>query len=141
MSDVSSERISVSREALRAELAEMELRMRIWMSTELDQKASAADVAALRAEVAAQAAMTSATKPLRDQQVRDLQKVIEWREKAQAGHFTEAQAAGMQKVAAAVLAEREGEGWSRRERGFAVVAIGTTVVVSSLNILQTMGAF
>jgi hypothetical protein len=132
MSDVNDQRITVSREALRAELAEMELRMRIWMSAELEEKASASDLAALRAELATMA-------PLRDHAFNQLERINSWRDEANAGHFTEAQDAAMRRTAAQVLEERASEGWSQRERGFAIVAVLTTVIVSAINVLQATG--
>jgi anti-sigma factor RsiW len=44
-------RITVSRDALRADLAEMELRLRLYFDDALKKKASAAEVAIIRADV------------------------------------------------------------------------------------------
>lgn len=139
MSDVSSERISVSREALRAELAEMELRMRLWMAAELQEKASAADLAALRGEFQAKAAWAESMMPLRDQYIAQLLKVVEWRDQAQSGSFTPAQQAAMQATARNVLTAATSEGWTRRERLFATVAIVATIAVSVLNVFEATG--
>jgi hypothetical protein len=117
----------------------MELRMRIWIGTELEQKASAADLALLKAEFAAKAAVMESMMPLRDQYISQLKKVVEWRDSAQAGHFTDAQEAKMAETAKKVLAAQEDEGWTRRERLFAAVAILSTVVVSGLNVAQASG--
>ena len=50
----SSERISVSRDKLRADLAELELRLRTWISAEMAAKADVKDVDALVVRVSAQ---------------------------------------------------------------------------------------
>jgi hypothetical protein len=52
MSD-SNERISISHSTLRAELAEMELRLRVWIATELEKKATSVEVSDLRVRVGA----------------------------------------------------------------------------------------
>lgn len=43
--------LTVSREALRADLAEMELSLRIWIGDELDKKANSSDFSVLRSEI------------------------------------------------------------------------------------------
>lgn len=47
------ERITVSQSTLRAELAEMELRLRVWIASELDKKATGAEVSDIRTRVSA----------------------------------------------------------------------------------------
>lgn len=53
MSDDTPSRISVSRDALRAELAEMELRLRIYFDEQLKHKASSVALAELALKVSA----------------------------------------------------------------------------------------
>lgn len=132
-------RVSISREVLRAELAEMELRLRIWISAELEEKASAVELAELKGEFAAKAAWADGLMPLRDNYIKQLEQVVAWRDSAQAGRFTEAQQAAIAMTAKNVLQQHENAGWTKRERMFAFVAITCTLIVSAINIAEAGG--
>ena len=131
-------RITVSREALRAELAEMELRLRIWIASELEEKASAAELAALKGDFHEKVAWAEGLMPLRDKLISEHIEVMAWHRSALGGKFTEAQQASMRITAREVLADREQDGWTRRERFFAAIAIMATAAVSLVNILESM---
>ena len=128
-------RISVSREALRAELAEMELRLRLWIASELEEKASAKDLEKLRGEFNAKAAWADGLMPLRDEYIKQLDLVAGWRMQALAGHFTDAQEQSMALVAKQVLDDSQKGNWSRRERMFAIVAVLSTFMLTLLTVL------
>jgi hypothetical protein len=86
--------ITVSRDALRADLAEMELRLRTYFDVQLVQKASAADVVLLQSQASAFAR----------------------------GEFTEAQLRSIDARVEETSAEQGSRAWSKREQMFAVMS-------------------
>ena len=85
-----SNRISVSRDALRAELAEMELRLRIYFDEQLKHKASAAEFAELSLRFMAR----------------------------ERGEFTDAQVASMRTIARDIAKAADDAEWTPRQRLF-----------------------
>lgn len=93
-------RISVSRDALRADLAEMELRLRIFLEDQLRQKADAATVAENSRLLLAFGR----------------------------GEFTPAQQASIRVLAAAQTTADQDKGWTRKQRIGGLIAITVTVL-------------
>ena len=102
----SPSRITVSRDALRADLAEMELRLRAYFDEQLRGKASAADVAVLTSQMADQ----------------------------RRGEFTEAQSRSMVALIESTLASETDKGWTTRHRVFAIIAVIIAVLSFSLTV-------
>jgi hypothetical protein len=100
--DTPPNRITVSRDALRADLAEMELRLRVYFDEQLRHKADAATVA---------------TNTLLLGQF-------------SRGEFTPAQVASIQTIAEKAMDERTGRSWTARERATGIAAL--LVMVLSL---------
>jgi hypothetical protein len=103
--------VTISREALRADLAELELRLRLWIGSEL---ASKADVVAV-------------------------EKMEEQWRNAEQGLFTPAQTSVMKEIATSVINARVGEGWSRRERAIALIGICLAALATVANFAQRAG--
>jgi len=93
-------RITVSRDALRADLAEMELRLRVYFDEQLKHKADASTVAA------------------NSQQLQDLRR----------GDFSPAFRRTIEEIAIDAMNERTDAGWTSRQRLIAVVAICVAVL-------------
>ena len=108
--------ITVSRDALRAEMAEMELRLMNAIRVELASKANVSDVSALRATV----------EVLMAARIRD-----------DRGEFTPAQTASMRAIVGEVTTSRSDEGWTRRERFFGSL---TAFVISATLVLSMVVA-
>ncbi len=87
--------ITVSRDALRADLAEMELRLRLYFDDQLRNKASAATVAEHALAL----------------------------EKFARGEFTEAQKNAIETVVENTLTIKTDRGWTSRERWFGIITI------------------
>lgn len=92
-------RITVSRDALRADLAEMELRLRLYFDDQLRHKADAGPVYELIAKVDA----------------------------LDRGDFTESHRRALVELITAQTAERQAAAWSWRERAMAVVSAAVTL--------------
>jgi hypothetical protein len=92
--------VSVSRDALRADLAEMELRLRIYFDEQLKHKADAAEV------IEHSLTLSRFAK----------------------GEFTQAQVLTMEDIVETVLTERTTRGWTTRERWFGVLTVIIAVV-------------
>jgi len=88
-------RITVSRDALRADLAEMELRLRVYFDEQLKHKADSAQVDA------------------NTRQLQDLRR----------GDFSPAFRRTVEEIAIDAITERTDAGWTSRQRTIAVVAI------------------
>lgn len=99
------QRISVSRDALRAELAEMELRLRIFMSEQLAHKADASQV---RENTSALRAITR-------------------------GEFSPAHRLAIEAIISEQSAAKTDEGWTARERVIGVVALFIAVLGLALS--------
>lgn len=87
--------VTVSRDALRADLAEMELRLRVYFDEKLREKASAALVA--------EHALTL--------------------DKFARGEFTKAQTSAIEEIVGNTLTDKTDRGWTARERWFGVLTI------------------
>jgi hypothetical protein len=131
--------LTVSREALRADLAELELRLRMFLVSELAKKADEHELASLQVLVNQKIAWADGLMPLRDRLIEEHVALMKWGEAARAGHFTEAQGMTMASKAKDVLKEANTEGWSRRERMFAAIAVIATAAGLLVNILGTTG--
>lgn len=105
MSDEAPNRITVSRDALRADLAEMELRLRVYFDDQLRHKADLATVV------------------LHAQALDALGR----------GEFTDAQTRSITEIAEHVLEENTGRTWTKRERWIGVVALVLTVLSLALS--------
>ncbi len=97
----------VTRDALRADLAEMKDELKTLFRDELKEKADVGEVARLATSV---------------------QHVVDWRMKAESGEFTAAQLMALDQRLAARDRSREDGTWSRRERRFAFASVVTAVV-------------
>lgn len=102
--------ITVSRDALRADLLGLELRLKDWMSAELALKANAAVV---------------------DKMFSDIGKIKE-------GEFTHAQRMAMVQIYTEQAAKADKSGWSRRERWMAFVSLGLSLVAVIFSIIYTV---
>lgn len=102
--------ITVSRDALRADLLGLELRLKDWMSAELALKANAAVV---------------------DKMSSDIGKIKE-------GEFTHAQKMAMVQIYTEQAAKADKTGWSRRERWIALVSLGLSLVAVIFSIIYTV---
>lgn len=132
MSETAS-RVSVSRDILRAELAEMELRLRVWIGSELDSKASAADFGHLQGVVAGKVTWAEGLMPMRDRLIEEHIELLKWRLDADRGQFTDAQIMTMDSRAQDALKEAQDSGWTARQHLFAwagVIALVLTVVTN-----------
>lgn len=129
------ERITVSRELLRAELSEMELRLRIYFDEQLKHKVDAERVdklehdfvllqrtALLQEGPIAQevAANTMALKRLND------------------GEFTKSQILTLEDVIDERLAERAKNSWTLRERKVTLLSLAVSVLVVVLTAIYTL---
>lgn len=99
-------RITVSRDALRADLAEMELRLRLYFDEQLRAKASAVDMGILMA------------------QMNDIRR----------GEFTDAHKRAVQDLVVEALDDHTDRGWTNRQRIFGVIAIMIAAASFSLTI-------
>lgn len=125
------ERLSISRDALRADLAEMELRLRTWIGTQLEQKADAEDVVRIQAQVTELAAKVVYREgPL----MNDIRTYEENMRSFSRGDFTEAQKRAFNQIIDANLKEHTDTGWTQRQRYIAVVAllVSMVAVISSI---------
>jgi hypothetical protein len=100
-------RITVSRDALRADLAEMELRLRLYFDERLNHKADSGALAeyALRLD------------------------------KLDRGEFTDVHRRALEEFVDDHLRDRADRGWSRRERWFGVISIAGTIAMLLLSIV------
>lgn len=106
-------RITISRDALRADLAEMELRLRTWIGSQLEQKANVADLERLVARMDAH-----------EDNIRVFAR----------GDFTDAQKRAFNSLIDENLKEHTDTGWTMRQRYLAVAALLVSIVavVSSI---------
>lgn len=102
-------RVSVSRDALRADLLDLELRLTRSISAELAVKADQSSV---------------------DRLAGSLNQVVEWRLKAERGEFTRAQEQEVVTIVQNTIRERGKEAWSATSRRLTV--LGATVAVLGL---------
>lgn len=105
-------RINVSRDALRADLAEMELRLRVYFDNQLQHKADKSELAGLIVRV------------------NDLEKSRQARDR---GDFTHAQSRAIASLAQEQADLRTDRGWTSRERAFAVVGLFITLSALALS--------
>lgn len=99
-------RISVSRDALRADLAEMELRLRVYFDERLAAKANQADLSELLLRQAAR----------------------------ERGELTPAQRIAIEEIARDTARDKAAEGWSQKERFMAVLSAAVTVGMLILSV-------
>jgi len=130
------EKISVSRDALRADLAEMELRLRTWIGTELHGKASQASLmkvevtlADLQHYVDVKVAWADSLMPLRDKLMAehiemraDVAKLIE-------GEFHPGTKRGLNEVITSNLDSRTDMGWQSKSRWISLASLLISLVV------------
>ena len=133
--------VTISREALRADLAELELRLRLWIGSELIKKADDHELEALKIAFAEKVAWAEGLTPLRDKMIVEHNELLAWQLESNKGHFTEAQVMTMALRAKDVLKEANTEGWSKRERMFAIVAVLATAVGLLVNVLNATTGF
>ena len=118
-------RITISRDALRADLAEMELRLRTWIGGQLEQKANVTDLARLQNQVTEIAAKVVYREgPLMD----DIRAYEENMRSFSRGDFTDAQKRAFNQIIDANLKEHTDTGWTMRQRYIAVAALLVSVV-------------
>ncbi|MDO8483883.1 MAG: hypothetical protein Q7S35_02920 [Candidatus Limnocylindrales bacterium] len=132
--------VTISREALRADLAELELRLRLWIGSELIKKADEHDLENLKVAFAEKVAWADSLMPLRDKMLIEHNELLAWQLESYKGHFTEAQAMTMVSRAKDVLKEAATDGWTKRERMFALVAGLATAVGLVVNIFNVTGS-
>lgn len=121
------EKISVSRDALRADLAEMELRLREYIAHELEKKAEQRELERLtRRFEDLTRVMVRSDGPLADQVRRHNDS---WNS-FERGEFTPGQLRTIRESTRAMIQEERAEGWSARDRAFALV--GTLVALAGL---------
>lgn len=114
MSEDTPSRITVSRDALRADLAEMELRLRTYFDEQLRHKANAADLASLALKV---------------------ERLDQLRSDRDRGEFTPAATRAMRSLIEEINEESSDKEWTSRERLMAVLSVltaGTMLVLSIL---------
>jgi hypothetical protein len=117
-------RINVSRDALRADLAEMELRLRTWIDTQLNTKADSTALVALNQKVAdlnAKAVMRDG--PL----MQDIRRYESDMRSLSEGNFTDAQKRALQLLMDANLKDHTDSGWTMRQRYIAVAALFVSI--------------
>ncbi len=139
MSEMSEGRVSLSREVLRAELAEMELRLRIWIASELEEKASATEVEKLRGEFHERVAWADGLIPLRDRLIAEHEVMWKERENAIGGQFTLGQQTKMREIIQQVYDAQEQSGFTKRERYFAIITVLFLTAVPIINFLDLHG--
>lgn len=98
-------RLSISEETLRLQLAELELRLRIFFAEQLEKKANAIDVAANSARLDA----------------------------LERGDFTPAFTRAVHEQVVAEAFSSSGTVWTRRERMVMVIGLVVTIIMLSLN--------
>jgi hypothetical protein len=98
--------ISVSRDALRADLAEMELRLKSYIGVEMEKKAAAAVVTDMQLQVS------------------------ELRRRVDEGSFTKAQQLSIDEMLNEKFKKKSKDSWSWKERG--ILLVGTIVAITSL---------
>lgn len=96
---MADERITVSRDALRADLAEMELRLRIFLEDRLNHKADQIDVTELALKL----------------------------DKFEQGEFTVAQTRSIEEVINGRMSSKDDKSWTNRERIMGVVSLLTAI--------------
>lgn len=112
-----SNTITVSRDALRADLAEMELRLRVWIGEQLSEKADAAALLALEARVALTEALSA---------------------KFAAGDFTPAQDRAFAQLMDENLRAHTDSGWTQRQRWIAVAALIISILAVATSIFMAV---
>lgn len=105
--------ITVSRDALRADLAEMELRLRVWIGEQLSEKADAVALQTLALRVAAAEAVAT---------------------KFAAGDFTPAQDRAFAVLIDDKLKEHMDIGWTRRQRWIAVISLIVAIFAVAVSV-------
>ncbi len=118
MNDDTPARISVSRDAMRADMAELELRLQSFIRAELAAKADKSDLVAL----AARLAVLESQREARDQ-----------------GILTNAQNAAIDARIVAIDAQAADRAWSWKERSLAVLSGLVTVATLVLSLLLARG--
>ena len=108
------QRISVSRDALRADLAELELRLRVFIETELYKKADRADMVEALSRI------------------KDLEELRRARDR---GELTPALQREVRALARAESDNETSREWTGRERFLAVVSVMTAGAMALLSIL------
>lgn len=118
MTDETPSRITVSRDALRADLAEMELRLRVYFDDQLKQKADRADLAAVALRVA------------------ELERAAYARDR---GDFTPAQARAMTDLIQDTADDKQSRTWTSAQKVMALVSISITVTAFILSLTAFFG--
>lgn len=117
MAEDSNNRISISEERLRAALAEMELRLRIWLDEQLKHKADTATLL----EVVRRVGDLEVNRQARDR-----------------GELTQAQVLFIDDRIDERAATRTSQGWSSRERWMAVASV---LIAAAMFVLSIVIAF
>lgn len=130
--------LTLSREALRADLAEMELRLRIWIGTELGKKADETELDLLKKSFHDKVMQDQAFALLKDKLISEHNAMLAWQLEANMGHFTEAQVMTMAARAKDVLDQGDFKRWTSRQRGLAYLGgflVSATFVLHVLSVI------
>jgi hypothetical protein len=127
--------VTVSREALRADLAEMELRLRIWIASELHGKADRVEFDRLKHLVVEKVAWADSLMPLRHTMIGEHKDLLVWKRQSEAGTFTPAQKAELKVSVSQAFEEKNLKSWTVRQRGAAILVALLTIGLTVLNLI------
>lgn len=115
--DDNNGRITVSRDALRADLAELELRMQAFIALQLTHKADEADLARLAHDLS----------------------VVKARQAANdRGEWSDANVRLVRATCSDLLDQRTDRAWTRRDQAFAVLSATTAVAMLILSVVLAL---